>query len=67
MKKYSSVIYGNSSMNDSYNETVTRNGKIYHYDPDRDIYYAYTEESPASRWSWLIVGGVLAVMCYFTA
>jgi len=54
-------------MNDSYNETITRNGKIYHYDPDRDIYYAYHEESPASCWSWLIVGSVLAVMCWLTA
>jgi hypothetical protein len=53
--------------NDSYNETVTRNGKIYHYDPDRDCYYAYTEESTISRWSWVIVGSVLAVACWLTA
>ena len=25
-------------MNDLYNETVVRNGKTYHYDPDHDIY-----------------------------
>ena len=54
-------------MNDLYNETVTRNGKIYHYDPDRDIYYAYTEESTLSRWSWVIVGSILAVVCYWTS
>jgi hypothetical protein len=54
-------------MNDSYNETITRNGKIYHYDPDRDIYYAYQEESTISRWSWVIVGSVLAVTCWLTA
>ena len=54
-------------MNDLYNETVTRNGRVYHYDPDRDIYYANTEESTLSRWSWVIVGSVLAVVCYWTS
>ena len=67
LKKHGSVIYGSSSMNDLYNETVTRNGRIYHYDLDRDIYYAYTEESTLSRWSWVIVGSVLAVVCYWTS
>jgi hypothetical protein len=54
-------------MNDLYNETVTRNGRIYHYDPDRDIYYAYQQESTISKWAWIWVIAVLTVVCYFTA
>ena len=67
LKKHGSVIYGSSSMNDLYNETVTRRGRVYHYDPDRDCYYAYTEESTLSKWSWVIVGSILAVVCYWTS
>lgn len=52
-------------MNDLYNETVTRNGKIYHYDPDRDIYYAYTEESTISRYAWTVTVIVMALVCYY--
>lgn len=52
-------------MNDLYNETVTRNGRVYHYDPDRDIYYAYTEESTVSRYSWIVLVIVMAVICYY--
>ena len=54
-------------MNDLYNETVTRNGRVYHYDPDSDCYYAYQEESTLSKWSWVIVVAVLAVVCYWTS
>jgi hypothetical protein len=52
-------------MLDLYNETVTRNGKIYHYDPDRDIYYAYAEESTLSRYAWIWVTVLLAAVCYY--
>jgi hypothetical protein len=52
-------------MNDLYNETVTRNGRVYHYDPDRDIYYAYTEESTVSRYSWIVLVIVMAAVCYY--
>jgi len=48
-------------MND---DTIQARGKTYHYDPDRDCYYAVTEESTVSRWSWLIVGIVLAAVCW---
>ena len=54
-------------MNDLYNETVTRNGRVYHYDPDRDIYYAYQSESTISRYAWIVAVIVLSVICYFTA
>ena len=50
--------------NDAYNETIERNGKTYHYDPDSDTYYAYTEESTISKWSWVILVIVLAISCY---
>jgi len=52
-------------MLDLYNETVTRNGKIYHYDPDRDCYYAYAEESTLSRYAWIWVTVLLAAVCYY--
>lgn len=52
-------------MNDLYNETVERNGKIYHYDPDRDIYYAYTAESTVSQYSWIVLVIILALVCYY--
>ena len=52
-------------MNDLYNETITRNGKTYHYDPDRDIYYAYSEETTLSKWAWVILVIVLAVAAVF--
>ena len=54
-------------MNELYNETVTRNGRVYHYDPDQDIYYAYCEESTISRYAWIVAVIVLSVICYFTA
>jgi hypothetical protein len=52
-------------MNDLYNETVTRNGRVYHYDPDRDCYYAYTEESTTSRYAWIVLVIVLSAVCYY--
>ena len=51
-------------MNDLYTKTIVVEGKTYHYDPDRDIYYVYTEESTISRWAWLALVIVLAISCY---
>lgn len=50
-------------MNHSNNDIIERNGRIYHYDADSDIYYAYQEESTVSRWAWVVVIGVLALGC----
>ena len=53
-------------MNDLYNETVTRNGKIYHYDPDHDVYHSRSmDESVFSQWAWIPVVIVLAAICYY--
>jgi hypothetical protein len=35
---------------------------VYHYDPDRDIYYAYQTESALSQWAWIVVTVVLATV-----
>ena len=51
-------------MNDLYTNTIVVEGKTYHYDTDRDIYYVYTEESTISRWAWLALVIVLAISCY---
>jgi hypothetical protein len=47
-------------MNDLYNETITRKGKTYHYDPDHDIYYCRYGSSDMSHfdqyaWIYLII------------
>jgi hypothetical protein len=50
-------------MNDSYNETVTRNGKTYHYDPDHDIYYCRYSTGDMShfdRYAWIYLIFMLA-------
>lgn len=52
-------------MNDLYNQTIEVNGKTYHYDPDRDIYYARTEESTISKWAWLVLVIVLSIAAIF--
>ena len=52
-------------MNDLYNETITRNGREYHYNPDRDIYYAYTEETAISKSAWIVVTLVLCAIAYY--
>ena len=54
-------------MNDLYNETVERHGKIYHYDPDQDIYYCrYAPTSVFDRYGWIVVTVVLtAIALYF--
>jgi hypothetical protein len=52
-------------MNDLYNETITRNGKIYHYDPDYDCYYYRgSDESVVSKWAWLVLCVALAIACF---
>lgn len=54
-------------MNELYNETIERNGKIYHYDPDQDIYYCkYTPMTGFDRYAWIVVIAVLlAIALYF--
>ena len=42
-------------MNELYNETIERNGKTYHYDPDRDIYYCrYEPMSTFDKYAWFV-------------
>jgi hypothetical protein len=54
-------------MNNSHNETVTRQGKTYLYDPDHDCYYAV--HSDRSRWDsygWLaVILALSTVALYF--
>jgi len=52
-------------MNDTYNETIERKGRIYHYDADTDIYCPrYPAESPVSKYAWIVVTVMLAVVCW---
>ena len=40
-------------------------GKQYRYDPDFDAYYrVHEQEGPASKWAWIVICLVLAIMCY---
>ena len=53
-------------MNDLYNETITRNGKTYYYDPDHDCYSSRsTDEGPIGRHAWIAVVLFLAIVCYY--
>jgi hypothetical protein len=62
----SNSILLHTSMNDSYNETITRNGRSYHYDPDSDSYRCTsTAESTVSRYAWIPTVVVLAAIAYY--
>jgi hypothetical protein len=54
-------------MNELYNETITRRGKTYRYDPDADCYYrAPVKLSKFDRYAWLAVIAILsAITIYF--
>jgi len=53
-------------MNDLYNETITRNGRIYRYDPDSDVYYCVsTPMSTWDQWSPVVVLLVLGAIAYY--
>jgi hypothetical protein len=52
--------------NDLYNETIERNGKIYHYDPDQDIYYCRHEDlSTFDKYAWIVITVVLCVVVWY--
>ena len=51
-------------MNELYNETIERNGKIYHYDPDQDIYYCrYGPMSTFDKYGWIVMIVLLSMVC----
>ena len=52
-------------MNDLYNETIERRGKIYHYDPDLDCYYCRSTETAISKYSWIAVTVLFAAIAYY--
>ena len=53
-------------MNDLYNETIIRNGKTYHYDPDMDCYYCrYEPNGHWDKYNWIYVTVVLCAICYY--
>ena len=55
-----------TSMNDLYNETITRNGKTYHYDPDMDCYYCrHGISTHWDDWAWVYVIVVLSAIAYY--
>ena len=59
-------LYGYThTMNELYNETIERRGKIYHYDPDMDCYYCrYSDEVGAIKWAWLVLVVIMAICAY---
>lgn len=58
--------YRSGFVNELYNETIERNGKIYHYDPDRDIYYPrYEPMSTWNKYSWIIAVVLLSAVCIY--
>ena len=52
--------------NDLYNETIERNGKIYIYDPDRDIYYRrYGPMSTFDKYGWIVIILLLTALALY--
>ena len=53
-------------MNELYNETIERKGKIYHYDPDHDIYYCrYAPMSTFDKYAWIVTIVILLATVIF--
>ena len=53
-------------MNDLYNETIERNGKIYYYDPDQDIYYRrYEPMSTFDKYAWIVLILILSLVALY--
>lgn len=51
-------------MNELYNETIERNGKIYHY--DQDIYYCrYEPMSTFDKYAYIVVTVILVVAVWY--
>lgn len=51
-------------MNELYNETIERNGKIYRYDPDYDCYYRSYDQQPETakeRWAKVAIASALLI------
>jgi hypothetical protein len=52
-------------MNDQYTQVELIRGRLYRYDPDQDIWYpAQPDESPISKWAWILVVIVLGIGAY---
>jgi hypothetical protein len=52
-------------MNELYTQTELIRGRLYRYDPDRDIWYPVpTKESPVSAGAWLAVLVILTIIAY---
>ena len=46
-----------------YNETEIIRGRLYRYDPDFDCWYPVPEaESAVSKWAWLVLCVILAIL-----
>ena len=60
-------LYGSiATMDDEYTQYELIRGRLYRYDPDMDCWYrAQPDESPISRWAWIVVGIVLAMGAYY--
>jgi hypothetical protein len=55
-------------MTDPYNETITRDGRTYHYDPDYDCYYVRYTRNELGHWDtygWIYVTGILTIITWF--
>ena len=56
----------NELYNELYNETIERNGKTYHYDPDMDIYYCrHTPMSTFDKYAWIVTILLLSAACIY--
>jgi hypothetical protein len=49
-------------VNELYEKTIEVEGRVYRYDPDRDVYYREFEPVGWDAWGWLAVILVLAAV-----
>jgi hypothetical protein len=53
-------------MNELYNETIERNGRVYRYDPDADCFYRVPVKlSTWDQYSWIVGIVLLSVVCIY--
>ena len=53
-------------MNDLYNETIERRGRVYRYDPDHDCYYAVEGKITGfDQYAWIVTIVIMSAVCIY--
>jgi hypothetical protein len=53
-------------MDELYNKTIERNGRVYRYDPDTDCFYRVPVKSSTwDQYSWIVAVALLSMVCIY--